>query len=90
MESVRRVGGHVVDEQAVVGKQGGWESLAPEGLGANHVAICDVVGSLPVRGSPLRHRPIHPTPTAPSAGSSLIVHMNTRCSAKYIFHRVTL
>lgn len=37
MESNALAGVHVVDEQAVVGKQGGWDPLAPEFL-ANHVA----------------------------------------------------
>lgn len=31
-----RAGGHVVDEQATIGKQGGWESLALDSL-ADHV-----------------------------------------------------
>lgn len=73
-----RVGRHVVDEEAVVGKQGGWESLAPEAL-ANHVDVCSVVGSLLVRGSPLRQQPIHPKPTAPSTGSFLIMPSHIRC-----------
>lgn len=34
--SPHRAGGHVVDEQATIGKQGGWESLALTSL-ADHV-----------------------------------------------------
>lgn len=30
-----RAGGHVVDEQATIGKQGGWESLALNSLAAH-------------------------------------------------------